>query len=220
MKFVLIFTFLIASITCFGQKPKKVVKENEELGYKETFYVLLDSPDVKHGEYVRKSTSSRESSEKGQYSHGKRTGVWTFTGDAGKVEHQIDFTNQKVISALPNIALERKQIITAEGMVENTSQTLPLYLGGQSRIMSIWVRNLRYPASARRMGVDGTVHVSGTVTKEGKLTDLKVNQGISADCDAEAVRVIQLLTDEWLPAGWGEDPVDSKVLLKVRFKLN
>ena len=80
-------------------------------------------------------------------------------------------------------------------------------------------KNLRYPPSARRMGVDGTVYVSFVVGKDGTINDVKVLRGISADCDKEAVRVVQMMPP-WKPGKQNGKAVFVRFNLPIKFKLN
>src|SRR5688500_203266 len=166
MSHVLLVSCILVSISAIGQKTKKMVLENEIPEGKEVFYVLVDSPDVKHGEYTRSFKSRNTVSEKGQYRHGKKHGVWTFTDFNGAVEQEIDYSNHKINSLKHFSALVRSSIIQGDSLIENTSENLPLFLGGQSRMAYIFVKYLRYPADARRWGIDGTVYVSAKVTKD------------------------------------------------------
>lgn len=220
MKYRLFIICLTISITAFSQKTKKVVAENEMPEYKEVFYVLVDSPAVKHGKYTRTFGGRYKSEEKGQYDHGKKTGVWTFTGFNGKVEQEIDFSNHKVIFAKPFKMVVHSYILQGDRWVENTAENLPLFLGGESRTINLFLRYMRYPASARRLGIDGSVYVSGIVTKDGKLVDEQIERSRTQALDEEAVRIIKMLPDEWLPVGWGTDPQESKVVLEIKYKLN
>lgn len=220
MKYRLLIICLTVSFAAFSQKTKKVVAENEMPEFKEVFYVLVDSPAVRHGEYTRTFGSRNKVSEKGQYEHGKRTGVWTFTGFNGAVEQEIDFSNQEVISAKPVKMLAASYILQGDRWIDNTSDNLPLFLGGQSRGAHLFVKYLRYPAAARRFGVDGSVYVSGIVTKDGKLVDEQIERGLGYGLDEESVRIIKLLPNEWLPVGWGTNPQESKVVLEIKYKLN
>src|SRR5690606_1607981 len=67
----------------------------------------------------------------------------------------------------------------------------PEFEGGYAAMMAFIKKNMRYPASARRMGIEGTVYLSFVVGKDGSINDVQVLRGISADCDKEAVRVVQ-----------------------------
>ena len=52
-------------------------------------------------------------------------------------------------------------------------------------------KKLKYPAQARRMGIEGKVYVQFLVDKDGTLTDFKILKGIGAGCDEEALRVLK-----------------------------
>jgi periplasmic protein TonB len=95
----------------------------------------------------------------------------------------------------------------------------PEFEGGYAAMMAYISKNVRYPASARRMGVDGTVYVSFVVGKDGSINDVKVLRGISADCDKEAVRVVQSMP-AWKPGKQNGKPVFVRFNLPIKFKLN
>jgi protein TonB len=202
---ILLSIYTLISIVTFGQNTKKVVIENRRLQYHEEFYVLVDSPDVKNGEYVRTFKGSPELHEKGQFTRGKKTGIWTYTDANGDIEQEIDFSNQKVKFAKPFQSLVGSSIIKEDGSIDNSLENAPIFLGGQSRALQIIRKNIQYPVQARRVGQSGTVFVSAKVTKDGKLVDEKLVNSLGYGLDEESIRVIQLLPDEWLPAGWGKD---------------
>ena len=95
----------------------------------------------------------------------------------------------------------------------------PEFEGGYEAMMNFIKKNMRYPASARRMGIDGTVYVSFVVGKDGHINDVKVLRGISADCDKEAVRVVQQMPP-WKPGKQNGKPVFVRFNLPIKFKLN
>jgi len=94
----------------------------------------------------------------------------------------------------------------------------PEFPGGQEALMKYIARNIKYPESARRMGIEGTVYISFVINKEGKVSDITVMKGISKDCDEEAVRVIGTLPD-WKPGKQNGMPVLVRFSLPIRFKL-
>jgi protein TonB len=95
----------------------------------------------------------------------------------------------------------------------------PEFEGGYEAMMNFIRKNMRYPASARRMGVDGTVYVSFVVGKDGAISDVKVLRGISADCDKEAVRVVSMMPP-WKPGKQNGKAVFVRFNLPIKFKLN
>jgi protein TonB len=95
----------------------------------------------------------------------------------------------------------------------------PEFQGGYEAMMNFIRKHMRYPASARRMGVDGTVYVSFVVSKDGSINEVKVIRGISADCDQEAMRVVSMMPP-WRPGKQNGKPVFVRFVLPIKFKLN
>jgi protein TonB len=90
--------------------------------------------------------------------------------------------------------------------------------GGFEALGKFLSKNMKYPAVARRMGVEGSVFVSFVIDKEGKISDLQVIKGISAECDKEAMRVIQLMPP-WKPGKQNGKAVRCRFVLPIKFKL-
>lgn len=87
---------------------------------------------------------------------------------------------------------------------------------------SVWnkylVDKVKYPAQARRMGVEGKVFVEFVVGKDGSISEVKVIKGIGAGCDEEALRVVQA-APAWTPGKQRGKPVRQKMVLPITFKL-
>lgn len=77
----------------------------------------------------------------------------------------------------------------------------------------------KYPAQARRMGIEGRVFVEFVVEKDGSLTDVKAIKGIGAGCDELAVSVVKN-APKWKPGKQRGKPVRQKMVLPIVFKLN
>jgi protein TonB len=77
---------------------------------------------------------------------------------------------------------------------------------------------MKYPAQARRMGIEGRVFVEFVVDKSGKITEVRAVKGIGAGCDEEAVRVIQA-APPWSPGKQRGKPVKQRMVLPITFKL-
>jgi protein TonB len=90
--------------------------------------------------------------------------------------------------------------------------------GGMAAMYKFIGKNLKYPASARRMGIEGSVFVSFIVDKAGVISDVQVVKGISADCDKEAERVVKQMPN-WKPGKQNGRAVKSKFVLPIKFKL-
>lgn len=90
--------------------------------------------------------------------------------------------------------------------------------GGFEAMAKFIGKNMKYPAQARRMGVEGSVFVSFVVDKEGNISDPQVIKGISADCDKEAIRVVKAMPP-WKPGKQNGKPVKSRFVLPIKFRL-
>lgn len=106
-----------------------------------------------------------------------------------------------------------------ENKIFTVVEQQPEFQGGYEAMMNFIRKNMRYPASARRMGVDGTVYVSFVVSKDGSISEVKTIRGISADCDKEAMRVVSMMPD-WKPGKQNGKPVFVRFVLPIKFKLN
>lgn len=90
--------------------------------------------------------------------------------------------------------------------------------GGMPAFYKLASENLRYPAQARRMNVEGKVFVEFVVDKEGKIGSIVVVKGIGAGCDEEAMRIVKLSPD-WMPAKQRGKAVKQRIVLPIFFKL-
>lgn len=90
--------------------------------------------------------------------------------------------------------------------------------GGFESMAKFLAKNMKYPAVARRMGIEGSVFVSFVIDKEGKISDPQVIKGISAECDKEAIRVVKLMPP-WKPGKQNGKAVRCRFVLPIKFKL-
>lgn len=77
----------------------------------------------------------------------------------------------------------------------------------------------KYPAQARRMGIEGKVFVEFVINKDGSIQDVKAIKGIGAGCDELAEKIIRE-APPWSPGKQRGKPVRQKMVLPIVFKLN
>lgn len=93
--------------------------------------------------------------------------------------------------------------------------------GGDANKFSAWVKeHQRYPEDAKKAGIEGRVTTQFTITKEGKLINVRILRGVHPLLDEEAVRVIESAPQLWEPA-WNKkgEPIDVTYAFPVIFKL-
>ena len=78
--------------------------------------------------------------------------------------------------------------------------------------------NIRYPVAARETGLEGVVRTEAIVRTDGRLTDIRITDGLSYSCDKEVQRLLSGMP-AWKPARRNGEPVEQKVYVQVRFKL-
>ena len=108
-------------------------------------------------------------------------------------------------------AEEKEEIF---GIVEN----MPMFRGGERKLLEFLENNLVYPQGAIDAGVEGKVFVEFYIEKDGTVCDAKVLQGIGYGCDEEALRVVGLMP-KWVPGKQRGQGVRVRYTLPVNFKL-
>jgi periplasmic protein TonB len=103
---------------------------------------------------------------------------------------------------------------------EYTSGTPPVVIGGMSQVGRSINRAIRYPAKARKNGHMGEVTISATITKAGMMIDEKIETGPGHGLDEEALRVVQLIDEEWFPLTIDGEAKDSKIFMIITFRLS
>ena len=79
-------------------------------------------------------------------------------------------------------------------------------------------KNLKYPRTAQRMGIEGKVFLSFVVDKEGVISDIVVSRGIGGGCDEEAIRVLKN-SPRWSPGKQRGRAVKSRMAIQIFFNL-
>ncbi|WP_175402869.1 TonB family protein [Mangrovivirga cuniculi] len=91
--------------------------------------------------------------------------------------------------------------------------------GGMDAWYNYLKDELNYPSDARRLGIQGRVYVEFVVQRDGGLTNIKIAKGIGGGCDEEVIRIIKN-SPNWIPAYYKGEPVVSKTIFPVTFKLD
>jgi protein TonB len=92
------------------------------------------------------------------------------------------------------------------------------YPGGETARQRFLLDNVRYPAIAREVGIQGTVHVTFVVERDGSLSDVRILRGIGGGCDEEAIRVVKLMP-KWAPGKQRGKAVRVQFNMPIQFTL-
>jgi protein TonB len=132
-----------------------------------------------------------------------------------EVDLDVEITEETVV----------EEIVFDEPVEEEVAEEIftivedqPAPKGGMAAFYEYVGKKLKYPAQARRMGIEGKVFVEFVVDKDGTITNVKAIKGIGAGCDEEAIRVIQA-SPKWNPGKQRGRPVKVRMILPITFKL-
>ena len=114
------------------------------------------------------------------------------------------------------IVLKRGQMRVQANQPTNKPDRAPVYPGGGQALGLFFLENIKYPEAARVKKLSGTVLLTATVNVDGRISDPKVAQSLSPECDAEALRVVPLLTG-WQPAMRRSRPLAVLIQIPVPF---
>jgi TonB family protein len=128
--------------------------------------------------------------EEGDYKDGFKQGTWTGKYKSGKSSYNETYNLGKLESGIKTIG-DKKYEYTDLG-------SPPSFKGGINQFYKYLSNSIRFPKDAMERGINGKVLVSFTIEKDGKITEAKIEKGVSPSIDQEALRVISASPD-WIP---------------------
>ena len=243
MKKIILLLFAVLPTVMYAQETEKIIEKHESPNYIEIYYVLKSDKSIRHGNYqklghknsllvngyykngLKDSTwteyywGGEKLKKKGNYADDKKHGVWEFYLYNGEIEQKYDYTSNELVYFIlePEEKDKEYKEIVKGGFKTVKLERPPLYIGGSIMIKEIINENLNFPAMAKENKVSGEVHVIFTIDTIGKMSNVKIMRGIGSGCDEEAIRVVKLLPDNWIPALRNSQLVAVEHTLKIRF---
>ena len=84
------------------------------------------------------------------------------------------------------------------------------------KIQNFIAQNIKYPVSAVKNNISGTVFVKFNINNRGKIFNINISKGINKDFDSEVLRVMNLVNNSGVDIGYGDD---YEINLPVKFQL-
>ena len=90
-----------------------------------------------------------------------------------------------------------------------------------SKLLEFVYTNLKYPASAKIEGIEGTVVAQFVVNEDGSVSHFKIARSVSTDCDAAVLDMFIEMTKakRWIPGMHEGEAVKVLYTIPVKFKL-
>jgi TonB family protein len=148
--------------------------------------------------------------------------------------HSIDdaseFSEEIIIEGYEEIPLPPPDVIPPAPPVEQKVERVaaPIvefpdveaYFPGGPAAMMKWIKaNAKYPQTSIEMNEQGRVFLSCIVEKDGSITNVKVERGVSIDLDREAKRVVRKMP-KWIPGEQSGKTVKTIVRIPISFKFD
>jgi protein TonB len=128
--------------------------------------------------------------------------------------------NKKGKVTIGNMSEKRTTGIKADkdGVYE-TTETRPMYPGGQAALENYINNNIEYQQPAIDESTQGTVNVQFVVDENGNVTNAKeIGKDLGNGLDQEAVRVISSMP-KWTPGKVKGKNVKTRVVLPITYKI-
>lgn len=111
--------------------------------------------------------------------------------------------NPKLLLAIPiTILVFTLSSLNGLGQKTNTGMTdgayqkvdkMPVFPGGDAALIRFIADSIRYPKDAKEKGIQGKVIARFMVKKDGSVSDVSIEKGVSPLLDNEAIRVVKTL---------------------------
>lgn len=174
----------------------------------------LGTEQVKDGNgYVKivERMGKNEKTEEGSYIEGVKHGVWKGSETAYGTSYIETYEMGKLIGG-ESTKDGAKYPYTGNG------DQLPSFEGGMKKFYEYVGRSVRYPRDALKDRIIGTVYLSFTIEKDGRVTGVKVEKSVYPSIDEEAMRVV-MSSPKWIPATQRGLPVRVKYNIPITFNL-
>lgn len=196
MKHILLFILLVIPAVSIAQETseryfkdqslrKETSKEKAAYAKIETRHtdgsVTTSVKNLRKGETIRSQT----------YRGAEPVGVWIIQYGSGPKPIDYNFT----LEYSGDQCSGAQELPISDYFADNDSigYKAPKIATGEKSFNYFLGSNIVYPAGALREGIQGTVLVSFTITKDGNVEDIYVQKGTHLLLDKEAVRVIRKL---------------------------
>jgi protein TonB len=104
---------------------------------------------------------------------------------------------------------------TIEDIVDKEAQ----FIGGYIELQNFIGSRINYPQEAIQFGEQGKVYMSFVIEKDGSVSNVIVERGVSTSLDREAKRIIKSFP-EWIPGEIKMQRVRTRIRLPINFVLN
>ena len=154
----------------------------------------------------------------------KSSKIWIEKGTSGHYKRKFGKKKEYIFPRLNKIFKSNEIVFNFDARTSLNEHFIFLdqeagFPGGIMAMMS-WINtNVDYPQTSIVMNEQGRVFLSFVVEKDGSITDVTIERGVSPDIDREAKRVV-LKMPKWNPGIADGVKVRARCRLPINFRLN
>lgn len=166
-----------------------------------------------------------------------KNGYYVSYFEDGTKSYQMNYRENKKEGTLygywPNGLIRRVDIYRQDSLISGTCygqkgqdtayfpyMIYPKFKNGKIEEFTAFLQqNLKYPAKARRKGIEGKIYVNLVVEKDGSLSNVVVQNKGNSMLENEALRVVKLSSGQWQAAIMEGEKVRMLYTVPINFKL-
>lgn len=239
MKTAVLFFIIFFSTSILAQETMAVKNKKTN----EVYFVLKSDKKTKHGKYqkfnddkkiivegyykdgkkdsiwIQYQSNGNQLSSKGNYLLNEKIGVWELYNEFGQLEQKYDHTKNELIYSKCNPAFETCRIFLANDTLVDKLECAPIYKGGPGVMYRSILHKIVYPGLSKEQGIQGTVYINFTIDSLGNTSNHYVFKGIGKECDEEALRVVKLIPDNWIPGVFDGNLVSCEFTVQINYRI-
>ncbi len=174
----------------------------------EKYHILNRTDSVMHGAYQLYYKSHLI--EQGNYTRGRKTGVWTYLNLGNTFEFQYDYDTDSLIRIA---GASRQMLLPYESPC--------MFLGSSLVPYAFLTSRVGYPAEAFKRGVQGKVELVLVIDTTGQIKHYYVVNDIRPLLSDAVLRAVEKFPPEWrwIPARSNKVHIESTYTITIHFDL-
>lgn len=146
----------------------------------------------------------------------------TETPNFVEAEEELPIIEEKIEAPtidFSDIKFEIEKIEEPEIEVRDFAEKMPKFVGGELAMFKYVAERVRFCESAKRLEIEGKVHVRFVIDTDGNVTDVEIAKGLYPCLDKQAMDAVKNMP-KWIPGEQGLQKVAVRMVLPVNFVLN
>jgi protein TonB len=116
----------------------------------------------------------------------------------------------------PKTESDKPEATNVDEVFLDRSEVMPEFPGGEIALFKYISKEVKYPKSARKNGIEGIVYATFVIDENGSIIQPKIKRGIGGGCDEEVLRMIAGMP-KWAPGMQDGEAVKVSYTLPVKF---